>query len=497
MRIPRPGLRGKLALSIGVIILAALGAGYLAVYRGTGAELESRTERDLELESEGLAARMAGPGADRPDELSRRARILVGTDTFGPNARIVVIDVHDGATATNQPELLKRHSSDDGHSGSDGSDDHHGDSGEGSDRHHEADRILDAPPGYTTVSLDDVGSVRLLSREVDLPGDNRATITVGQSLAPVDAALEGLRKTFLLVGLITLLVAAAAAWLLASRVTRPMRRMAAVAEGVDGGDLSARMPTARDEVGQLAESFNRMLERLEQAFDRQKAFVADASHDLRTPLTVVRGQIEVLARNPVPTAADVGVVADTVSQAVARMERMTDDLLLLARAEIDDPARRETVQLAPLLTAEVESTSLVADRRIELGQITDQAVAIDREQISRAVANLLSNSVRHTAPGGRIAVSATSDGREVMILVDDDGPGVPVADRARIFDRFSRLDRSRTSDSGGSGLGLAIVKAVAEAHGGSARCVESPLGGARFLIAIPAALPGLRNAGSG
>ncbi len=489
MRFPRPGLRGKLALAIAVIILAALGAGYFAVYRGTGAELESRTERDLELESENLAVRMAAPGADRPHEFTRRARRLVGADTFGPNARIVVIDVHDGATVTNQPELLRMHASDHDRSGDDdhsGSDDHD----HGNDKaHDDAERILDASTGYSTVSLHDVGEIKLLSREVNLPDGNRATITAGQSLAPVNAALQGLRDTFLVVGLITLVVGAAAAWLLANRVTRPMRRMAATAEGVDGGDLSARMPAgeARDETRQLAESFNRMLERLEDAFDRQKAFVADASHDLRTPLTVVRGQIEVLARNPDPSPEDVRAVADAVSRAVSRMERMTGDLLMLARAEGNDPALREPVELAPLLAAEAESAALTADRLIENGPITGRKVAIDRGQFSRAVANLLSNAVRHTGPGGRIEVSAIDVGREVAVLVDDDGPGIPASDRERIFDRFSRLDRSRTSTAGGSGLGLAIVKAVAESHGGTASCGESPLGGARFRIVIPAA----------
>ncbi|MCC6755944.1 MAG: HAMP domain-containing histidine kinase [Solirubrobacterales bacterium] len=492
MKIPRPGLRGKLALAIAMVLLLALGITYLAVYRGTGAELESRTESDLEREMERLTTALTQFGPGSPLEYRATAERIAVAESFGPNARVVSISIAGGGTVTNQPGLvgpgLPGHGPDvhmDDRPGPEGDDDDDGHGDE--ERRENAERILGAGPGQTTVKIDGAGKVRLLTRQVDLPGGVEATARVGQPLAPVDAALEGLSDTLLIVGAATLLLGALAGWLLAATATRPMRRMAAVAEGVDGGDLSARMPVegTRDEARRLAESFNSMLDRLERAFERQRVFVADASHDLRTPLTVVRGQIEVLARNPDPGSAEVQRVSHLVTQAISRMEAMVEDLLLLARSESAESMRLETLDLGPLLLAEVEGLSFTGDRDLVVGSITDRSVSIDREQIARALSNLISNAVTHTHEGGRIEVSARDQGSMVALTVDDDGPGVPTHERDRIFDRFARLSQSRTSTSGGSGLGLAIVKAIAEAHGGTVSCSGSPLGGARFEILLP------------
>lgn len=490
MKFPRPGLRGKLAFSIALVLLLALGVTYLAVYRGTGSELESRTESDLERELERLSVQLAAGDADSPAEYTSRARAISSAETFGPNARVISISVDGGGTATNQPKLVVPGDHDEGES-----DDHekereddHDSKHEMEERREDSDRILGAESGFSTIEIEDVGEVRLLTSQVELPGEVSATIRVGQPLAPVESALEGLSDTFVIVGIATLILGALAGWLLASSATRPMRRMASVAEGVDEGDLSVRMPVegTRDEARRLAESFNGMLDRLENAFERQRAFVADASHDLRTPLTVVRGQIEVLARDPDPSPEEVRRVSGLVSQATARMENMVEDLLLLARSESAEGLRLEPVPLEPLITGEVEGLDFDGERQIRTGAMTDRQVRIDRDQISRALSNLISNAVRHTSAEGVIEVSALDRGDHIWLVVDDDGPGVPEGDRSRIFDRFARLDQARTSSAGGSGLGLAIVKAIAEAHGGTARCGDSPLGGARFTIELPA-----------
>ena len=488
MKIPRPGLRGKLALSIALVLLVALGATFFAVYRGTASELENRTESDLERETERIALQLGAGGPDTPMGYTARAQAITATENFGPNARVVSISIEGGGTATNQPDLVRPFPGDPGDGGPHGEREEHEDSGhEEEERREESERILGAEPGFSTIEIDDAGDVKLLTSQVVLPDGTEATIRVGQPLAPVDTALEGLGDIFWIVGIVTLLLGALAGWLLASSATRPMRRMAAVAEGVDAGELSTRMPVdgTRDEVRRLAESFNGMLNRLEGAFERQRAFVADASHDLRTPLTVVRGQIEVLARNPDPGPDEVRRVAGLVSQATARMEAMVEDLLLLARSESAESLRLENEELGPLLAGEVDGLDFDDDRRIEIGDVTGRTVKIDRDQVSRAVSNLISNAVHHTSTGGVIEVSAVDLGDSVSIIVDDNGPGVPEADRARIFDRFARLDQARTSTDGGSGLGLAIVKAIAEAHGGGVRCVDSPIGGARFVIDLP------------
>jgi len=487
------GLRGRLAISIALIMLLALGITYVAVYRGTGSDLRNQTEAGLTREAESLATNLTkGPPLD-PAGYTARAEEVVLAQPFGPTSRVIAISVEGGGTATNQPELLglPAPTSPGGYPGGDpkgGT----GDSGsdEGDDLE-SARRLLGARDGFTVVRIEDVGEVSLLTTRVALSDGGSATIRVGEPLAPVDRALDGLNRTFLLVGLLTLIVAAGAGWLLASSTTRPMRRMAGVAEGVDGGDLSARMDigqTRNDEVRTLAESFNSMLDRLEAAFAGQQAFVADASHDLRTPLTIVKGQLEVLSRNPDPGPEEVRRVTEQVTGATSRMERLVDDLLLLARTDAGVSARKEFSELEPLLAAEAEAFRGAAERSVELGSVSRHEVEIDREQMARAVSNLVSNAVSHTVPGGRIEVSAFDSGERVEITVDDDGPGVPAGMRDRVFDRFARVDSSRSSDSGGSGLGLAIVKAITEAHGGEVGCSASPLGGARFTISLPVAL---------
>ncbi len=501
MKLPTPGLRGKLALSICLVLLGALVVTFFAVYRGTGAELEDRIEAELQLEADRLESQLQTSGAWRPEQQLAQARQIIGGQSFGPSSRVISITIEGAGTATNQPGLLAPGLDDDDRKElevepperfdrdhPEERDDHGPGSHDWDDPRENAERILDSDTGYSTVEIDHVGEVRLLTVETMLAGGVPATIRVGQPLASVDDALEGLGDTFLLVGLVTLVLGGLAGWLLANSVARPMRRMAGIAEGVDGGELSTRMPIdgTRDEARQLALSFNGMLDRLEDAFDRQRAFVADASHDLRTPLTVVKGQIEVLARDPDPSPEEVGRVSELVGRAIARMELMVDDLLLLARAESAEGMQREAVELEPLLAGEVEGIAATADRELVLGEVTSRTVTIDREQISRAVSNLISNAVAHTEPGGKVEVSAFDSADTVTVVVDDDGPGVPPEARDRVFDRFARLDESRSSASGGSGLGLAIVKAIAESHGGRVDCSDSPLGGARFRIILPA-----------
>jgi two-component system OmpR family sensor kinase len=496
--VPAVGLRGRLAFSIALIMLAALGLTYVAVYRGTGSDLRDQIDRDLTGKVESLARSLvAGPTLDTAG-YTVRARNLVLTQPFGPDSQLIAISVEGGGTATNQPELFGlpgepgTPGDDEGgppdSPGEDSADDEHEHDEGHSDDADSARALLESEPGFSTAEIEGAGEVRLLSQAARLPDGGAAIVRVGQPLVSVDRALDGLSRTFLVVGLFALIAAIAAGWLLASRTARPIRKLAEVAEGVDGGELSARMPieaTRNDEVRRLAESFNLMLDRLEAAFTGQRAFVADASHDLRTPLTIVKGQLEVLARNPDPDPQEVSRVATQVSAATDRMERLVDDLLLLARTDSGAGVQLEASELEPLLAAETESLGETSERSIELGDVTATPVTIDRERVARAVSNLVANAVAHTSEGGRVKVSAFDREDRVVIAVDDDGPGIPADLRERVFDRFARLDTSRSSDSGGSGLGLAIVKAVAELHGGEAACTDSPLGGARFTVSVP------------
>jgi signal transduction histidine kinase len=263
--------------------------------------------------------------------------------------------------------------------------------------------------------------------------------------------------------------------------------MARTAAEVNAGDISHRIgPTkASDEIEVLAESFDRMLDRLDDAFARQRAFVSDASHELRTPLTIVRGQLEVLARQKDVPRDEVVRVTRLVSAETERMERLVDDLLMLAKTEEGSPLVRRQIDLRDYVHDVFDALSLTADRQFELGPVSDVSIEADPDRLSQVIHNLAQNAVAHTHDGGLVRLSAAANGRYVRFAVEDDGPGIPADQRDRIFDRFHRTDYSRARTTGGSGLGLAIARALVEAHGGQIRAGESPEGGARLEFDLP------------
>ena len=265
--------------------------------------------------------------------------------------------------------------------------------------------------------------------------------------------------------------------------------MATVAGAVDAGELSTRMePEGPVETRRLAESFNHMLDRLEEAFARQRAFTSDASHELRTPLTAIRGQIEVLSRSRHQTSRreEVAATAAVVTREVDRMERLVDDMLLLAQLDeglAHDP--RPTVVEA-LLADAVSGLSGGLDRELEVLP----APRGNRPRRSRP------HHPGHPKPHPQLRRAHRpgrrhrrrrhpGDNGAVEISVSDDGPGIPVADRERIFVRFHRVERARDRQTGGTGLGLAIARAIVEAHGGRIWADDAPEGGARITFRLP------------
>jgi two-component system, OmpR family, sensor kinase len=302
--------------------------------------------------------------------------------------------------------------------------------------------------------------------------------------SPVEEAQHDVEKTFLLFGGIALLAALAAGYLLAARTAAPLRRFATTATEVDGGDLSPRIhadPSSAAELRTLADSFNLMLDRLEDAFARQRGFVSDASHELRSPLTAIRGQIEVLAREPDPDAAAVKRVEAATLTELGRVERLVEEMLALARLDEGvGPARRE-LDAAAFLRAAVEA----APGEAALGETASGWIEADPEMLGRVVRNLVENARRHAGSRGTVTVSSTARDDELRVDVDDDGPGIAPAERERIFDRFHRSDVGRARAAGGAGLGLAIARSIIASHGGRIWAEESPLGGARISFALP------------
>jgi signal transduction histidine kinase len=355
----------------------------------------------------------------------------------------------------------------------------------------QTDRRLRTPRiGYSSQRIADAGTVRLHERSLTL-GHLSVVAGAGEPLALVEQAQHGLAGAFVLAGAAVLLFALIASYFAGARVSAPLRKMAGVAARVDAGELSPRMDVAPGRGGELevmAEAFNHMLDRLEHAFGRQREFVADASHELRTPLTVIRGQIEVLAAQKEPTAEDLRRVEAVVGAEIGRLDRLVQDLLLLARAEQNDFLRPQTLELRPFLEDLWDGLTLTAKRRFEHGLLPDGKLRADPDRLAQALRNLARNAIEHTSDStGVVRLEADRIGQErIRFSVIDDGPGIPPDERDRIFERFHRTDASRSRSAGGTGLGLAIVRAIAEAHGGLVRAVAPADGeGARVELILP------------
>jgi two-component system OmpR family sensor kinase len=297
-------------------------------------------------------------------------------------------------------------------------------------------------------------------------------------------------RTFVLAGVLTLLGGLVGAWLVGTRISRPLRRMAAVAARVDAGDLHPRIHGVSREAAELrvlADAFNHMLDRLTEAFAGQRIFVADASHELRTPLTVIRGQLEVLAAQGTPSKQEVRRVEGLVQAEIARVTRLVDDLLLLAKAEQTEFLQVEPIELPDFVRGLWDGMSLIAVRRFELGALPAGVLHSDPDRLAQALRNMIANAIEHTAEeDGLVRLTVLElGGGWLRFAVEDGGTGIAPDQRERVFDRFYRTDTARDRASGGAGLGLAIVRAIAEAHGGRVAVGAGREGGARVELELP------------
>jgi signal transduction histidine kinase len=468
-------LRWRLAAAIATILVLAVGVTFYAIYRGTGAQLRAQMDRELRADAAAFLARGVPRRASAPSAVEAAGRRYVAAQPFSAAARLLIERVRGGPVVTNQPEIL-------------------GLRGEPREpaaiqraEREQAKRLLTAGVGYSTVRVADVGKLRLFNAVARAGRTELAVVGVGESLEPAEEAQHGVASTFALAGSLTLAATLLASYFVAARWSRPLRRMSAVAARVDAGDLSPRMEAigARDEVRILANAFDHMLDRLERAFARERSFVSDASHELRTPLTVIRGQLEVLAREPNPGLEDVRRVERLVTIEIARMQRLVDDLLLLARAGERDFIHPRELDVRAFLAELVDGIRPTADRRVDLGPVSEGSLRADPDRVAQALRNVLVNAIAHTRAGGRIRIGAESGSGRVAFAVEDDGPGIPIEQRSLVFDRFHRTDASRSRSIGGAGLGLAIAKAIVEAHGGSIAVTDSELGGARVVLELP------------
>jgi signal transduction histidine kinase len=328
------------------------------------------------------------------------------------------------------------------------------------------------------------GGVEVASQDVVTPSD-LLRVVAASPLAEVQRSVSELSQLLWFGIPVLVVLVGGLAWLLAGRALKPVDRLRVEVDEISHTTLHRRLvePTTGDEVARLAHTMNAMLDRLESSADRQRQFVSDASHELRSPLATIRAKVEVAAIRP--GTADWSDVSTTVLDEVDRLDDLVGDLLQLARLDETggELATTADVDLDELATDEVRRLRGLGTA-VDDGGVSAARVRGDRAALRRAVRNLVDNAARHARSA--VAVGVAVDGGDAVVVVDDDGPGVPAAERERVFERFARLDEGRARGAGGAGLGLALVRAVAAAHGGTARVLDAPLGGARFEFRLPA-----------
>jgi signal transduction histidine kinase len=353
--------------------------------------------------------------------------------------------------------------------------------------------FMDALPAASGAGGVAVAGTGIDCTKADCDGAAPMVITFAGGATPVQLAnvtrsVDDIsRSLWIAAGSLTLL-AISATWLLAGRVLRPVGAITERVEAIGAAGTGERVPipTTHDEIGHLARTMNGMLDRLDTAAGAQRRFVADASHELRSPLAVIRTETEVALAHP--DQADWEGVARSVLDETNRLEGLVSDLLTLAQH--DQRQHEPGGELEPGVSADVEEVVMreaTRSRRvpIDTGKVLAGRAAARPSEIARVVRHLVDNAARHAE--SQVAITVTERDGSVHIIVDDDGTGVAEADRDHIFERFARLEDSRSRDEGGAGLGLAVVASIVDARGGTAAVAESPLGGARFEVTFPTA----------
>ncbi|MFH1331019.1 MAG: ATP-binding protein [Actinomycetota bacterium] len=329
-------------------------------------------------------------------------------------------------------------------------------------------------PDLTLAGLGEGGGLSVLTgvvgRSVVLP-----------SLETVKADVERFGRTIAIGVPLLVVVVAVVTWLVVGRALHPVEAIRTRVAQIGAGDLHQRVPDpgTGDEVGRLAATMNRMLDRLQRSSDRQRRFISDASHELRSPLASLRTQLEVSLVHP--EGADWPGVASGVLEEGVRMERLVDDLLALARADEGVVlAHTEELDLGEIVA---EEAGRVEGLAVDSAEVGEGRLRGDPLALRRVVRNLLDNARRHAAT--RIVLRVALEGGEVLAVVEDDGAGIPEAEREQVFERFARLGEARDRDAGGTGLGLAVVREVVEAHGGTVVAEQGDEGGARLVVRLP------------
>ena len=333
-----------------------------------------------------------------------------------------------------------------------------------------------------TKKVTPVGTVLYLAEPIVTKGGNKGVFVV---LNTDVYKLEEVNRTTVVVGVVEGIMAVIAltsslAWLAAGRMLTRLRLLTETACSISEADLTQRIPVrGKDEITELTVTFNEMLERLQAAFTSQRDFIDDASHELRTPIAIIRGHLELLGEDPQERRETLELVIDELD----RMSRIVNDLLLLAKAEQPDFLNLETVELDSLTAELYFKATALNFRDWQLEAKANGFIVADRQRLTQAIMNLAQNATQHTTEGDVIALGSAITNNNACFWVRDTGEGIALKDQERIFKRFARSDGHRRSE--GAGLGLAIVQAIAEAHGGRVELISQPGAGSTFKVIIP------------
>jgi two-component system, OmpR family, sensor kinase len=338
---------------------------------------------------------------------------------------------------------------------------------------------------------------RILAEPANSPGSRNKVdriVVVGTSLEETNKAVTRVKKAVITAGSVSVVLVTIGAWFLAGAALRPVERMRSQADRISDRDTDARLnvPSSHDEIARLARTMNRLLERLQSALGRQRNFVADAGHELRTPISVLQTELE-LAAKPGRTQDELREAISHARRETMRLGTLADELLFLARSDVVQSARSHKTS-QPVIEALERSVEAFEGRAADAGVTLDLEgdpslrAPLDTELLRRGLDNLIDNALRYAPHGSSVRVASATDGPGwITISVADHGPGFPEAFLPHAFERFRRASDARGSDDGGgSGLGLAIARAVAEAHGGTASAGNAPGGGAVVTLRLPA-----------
>jgi signal transduction histidine kinase len=343
----------------------------------------------------------------------------------------------------------------------------------------------DAPVELSSVDSS-IGELRYAAVQVSVPDQPRVgTYVVAYAAGRERSALADVSRTYAVVAVLSLLLLALVGALVLGRVLRPLSLLREAAQRTAETDFGEPIPVrGSDDVSDLTRSFNAMVARLRTAFEEQRTFLDDAGHELRTPVTIVRGHLELMdPHDPCEVAETRALVLDELD----RTSRLVEDLILLAKARRPDFVQPGRVDVARLTDDVLDKAVALGPRAWTVDARAEVEVVADRQRLTQALLQLADNAVKCTAPGTQVAIGSSATPSHVRLWVRDAGPGVAPEDSGRIFERFGRAESGRGAE--GSGLGLAIVSAIAEAHGGSVE-LDSELGtGSRFTVVVPREVP--------